>query len=181
MSGTGELPLQADVQEPAHHAASPDLLSHDVSSMTLDELRQFRKDLNAREGQVSYWRRIIQARLDLMRDGSIKHGATTEGLRRVLTRQLGTNHRLGLLSVHPQGNAPMAGLTHLWHRSLTTEGEDPELEADLAQAEHQLSAYRTDLHHQIDAATAEMVRRYHDDPALALTALPNRGDRPSPL
>lgn len=180
MSGSQDLPMQLDVGT-EQSATSSDLLSHDVLGMSLDELRQYRRDLNAREGQVSYWRRILQARLDLMRDGSIKHGATTEGLRRVLTRQLGSNNRLGLLSVHPQGNAPMAGLTHLWHRSLTSDDNDLELEHDLARAEYQLSTYRSELHERIDEATAELVRRYHENPALALTALPSREGRPSPL
>ena len=41
-----------------------------VSEMTLDQLREMRKVLTERESQISYWRRIIQARLDLLRDGA---------------------------------------------------------------------------------------------------------------
>ena len=50
--------------------------------------------------------------------------------------------------------------------------------ARLADAEHQLSAYRRGLHERLDAATGELIARYREEPALALRALPlPRGER----
>lgn len=161
---------------------SGDCTTTDVSELTLDELRECRKVLTMRESQISYWRRIIQARLDLVRDSAIHGVATVEGLERVLTRQLGGNQRLGILSVQPQGAAPFAGLEHLWNRSIRVGdlgGSD--LESDLVAAERKLSALRADLHRQIDAATAELINRYRANPQLAFTVLPHRDSRPAPF
>ena len=165
-----------------------DDLDVDVARLSLPDLRERRRVLTKREGQVSYWRRIIQARLDLLREGSLGRGVTVEGLERVLTRHLGGNQRLGLLSVQPQDAGPMADMDQLWSRGLPSESGLAEsadrtsgLEADLSAAEQRLSAMRAKLHHQIDAATAEMIQRYRADPALVLTALPQREVKPAPL
>jgi len=74
----------------------------------------------------------------------------------------------------------MDGLDHLWQRGINSQ-DDEQLEKDLIAAERQLSSIRGDLHSMIDAATGELVARYRDDPLLALTALPTRVQRPSPL
>ncbi len=165
---------------PALAGAEPP--NDDLTLLELDQLRERRKALTEREAQVSYWRRIIQARLDLIRDSSIHGAATAEGLERVLTQQLGANQRLGILSVQPRGAAPLAGLDRLWNRTV---GDDQaagtELEADLLAAERELSSLRSRLFGQIDAATAEMIRRYRENPRLAFTALPSRENRPAPL
>ena len=153
-----------------------------LAELTLTDLRQLRRDLTARESHISYWRRIIQARLDLLTDGVAKNGATRDGLRRILTRQMGTNNRLGLMSVQPTGNQPMAGLDHLWHRSLDVESNEADLlDEELRSAERQLSALRSTLHDQIDAATAELIGRYRENPELVFTILPHRSDKPNPL
>ena len=41
--------------------------SPDFAHLSLDGLRAYRRVLSAEEGRVSYWRRIIQARLDIVR------------------------------------------------------------------------------------------------------------------
>lgn len=154
----------------------------DVTTLSLAQLRARRKELQAHESHVSYWRRIIQARLDLLEEGVVKHGASGDGLQRVLTQRLGVNNRLGLLSVQPQGGQPLAGLDHLWHRTLTASvDEQAELDAELREAEHELSTYRNELHQYIDEATAELIRRYRENPDLVATVLPHRSERPSPL
>ncbi|MFT6564379.1 MAG: hypothetical protein ACJAY5_001133 [Actinomycetes bacterium] len=159
-----------------------DCSAADLTELTLEQLRSCRKALTTREAQVSYWRRIIQARLDLARDSAIRGAATVEGLERILTRHLGGNQRLGVLSVQPTDVAPIDGLDHLWSRSIGIESPvGGELEADLIAAERKLSALRAGLHSQIDAATAEMIARYRADPQLAFSALPRRDSRPAPL
>ena len=154
----------------------------DLTRLSLPELRLERQSLTKLEGQVSYWRRILQARIDLMRDGMIKRGATVEGLQRVLSQQLGQNNRLALMSVQPGHDTPIDGLGTLWNRGVSLgETQTAGLESDLVEAELRLSARRTELHQRIDAATAELVRRYRENPQLALSALPARSVRPSPL
>jgi hypothetical protein len=175
--GSGSVPEQVAASRSEFAQPFADL---DVTNMTLDQLRQMRKILTERESQISYWRRIIQARLDLLRDGALKRGATIEGLQRILSQQMGVNNRKGILSVMPEEDQPMAGLDHLWHRGINSQ-DDEELERDLIAAERQLSSIRSELHGMIDAATGELVARYREDPLLALTALPTRVQRPSPL
>jgi hypothetical protein len=69
---------------------------------------------------------------------------------------------------------PLPDLAVLWERG--TAGADPDLLQRLARAEHQLSAYRRSLHERLDAATGELIARYHENPSLALAALPLRAD-----
>lgn len=175
--GDDAVPNQVDAARSDGGFAELDL---DVASLTLAQLREIRRVLTERESHVSYWRRIIQARLDLMRDGAVKRGATVEGLQRILSQQMGANSRKGILSLQPQGDQPLAGLDHLWNRGINGV-EDEQLELELIAAERDLSEERTRLFGLIDAATQELVRRYRDDPSLALSALPQRKTRPSPL
>ncbi len=159
-------------------------LDVDLSQLTLSQLRERRTKLADLEGQVSYWRRIIQARLDLLRDGSLRRGATVEGLQRVLSQHLGSNSRKVLLDVYGSDSQPvqLIGLGHLWSRGITTSSEQNlELETDLVAAEGALSECRASLHANLDAATAELIGRYHQDPAQAFSALPSRSARPTPL
>lgn len=168
--------------EGGSYTASFPVDSADVTQLSMDELRLRRKELSNCESHVSYWRRIIQARLDLIAEGVVKHGASKDGLQRVLSHRLGVNNRLGLLAVGPQGKQPLAGLDHLWHRSLTASPDEEEaLEAELRDAEKQLSHFRAALHEQIDEATAELIRRYREDPGLVDAILPTRDSRPAPL
>lgn len=171
------VPDQVDASRSDDGSAAIDL---DVERLSLPQLREIRRILTERESQVSYWRRIIQARLDLLRDGAVKRGATVEGLQRILSQQMGANSRKGILSLQPQGEQPLAGLDHLWNRGING-SEDDQLEFELTAAERELSEERTRLFGLIDAATQELVRRYREDPTLALSALPQRKARPAPL
>ncbi len=159
-------------------------LDVDLSQLSLVELRERRAKLADLEGQISYWRRIIQARLDLLRDGSLRRGATVEGLQRVLSKHLGSNSRKVLLDVYGRDSQPvqLLGLGDLWSRGITASADQNlELEADLVAAEGALSECRGCLHANLDAATAELIGRYHQDPVQAFSALPTRSARPTPL
>ena len=51
----------------------PERKAH-FAHLTLDALRGYRAALGEEEGRVSYWRRILQARLDLLRaGGTLRH------------------------------------------------------------------------------------------------------------
>jgi len=140
--------------------------------LSLDELRSYRKKLADEESRVSYWRRILQARLDLVRAGA---DTDSDMLRPVLTDQRVGAGRQALVEIMPVDDIPpLPDLAGLWDRivDLSDESARAALEADLAAAEQQLSEYRSVLHHRIGAATSELIARYRDEPTLCLSALP---------
>jgi hypothetical protein len=145
--------------------------------LSLDELRGYRKKLADEESRVSYWRRIIQARLDLVRAGA---DADSDTLRPVLTdRRVGAG-RQALVEVMPVDDIPpLPDLAELWDRivDMSDAAAVAGLETDLAAAEHQLSEYRAVLHQKIGAATGELIARYREQPTLCLSALPVQPSR----
>lgn len=158
---------------PARHRPVPER-SSDFAHLTLDGLRAYRRALGTEEGRVSYWRRIIQARLDLVRatDGG---GGGVDSLRGVFGEQRIDGGRLALLRVVPVDDIPpLPDLADLWRRqpSRTDPEHNERLLHDLARAEKQLSAYRAALHRRIAAATGELIARYREDPLQCLSVLP---------
>ncbi|GAC1442977.1 MAG: hypothetical protein NVSMB55_15230 [Mycobacteriales bacterium] len=153
--------------------------SDTFAHLSLDELRDFRRTLTAEEDQVSYWRRIIQARLDVLRAGTLGD-VDGQHLRPVLTDSRIASSRTAVVSVVPaDGVPPLPNLAQLWERRIT-EGDDvgaAELDHDLAAAERQLSEYRQALHRRIADTTGELIARYREQPALCLSALPLRRER----
>jgi hypothetical protein len=140
--------------------------------LSLDALRDYRAALTAEESKVSYWRRIIQARLDVVRAGS---DLVSENLKPVLTDERVGAGRSALVEIVPFDDLPpLPDLAGLWERQVdpTDIPSITALEADLDVAEKQLSAYRAALHKRLSAATSELIARYRDEPGLCLTALP---------
>lgn len=150
--------------------------------MTLPRLRKYRKTLLDEELRASYWRRLIQARRDLLRAGGEPgdRGALLEAL----TEQRSARGRQVILTLHPDGGMPiLPHLPDLWASGIDATG-DPgspcengeaqraELFARLSSAESVLSSYREALHRRLDRATAELVARYHEDPTQCFSALP---------
>ncbi len=158
---------------PARHRPVPER-SADFAHLTLDGLREYRRALSAEEGRVSYWRRIIQARLDLVR-ATEEGGGGVDSLRGVFGDQRIDGGRLALLRIVPiEDMPPLPDLGPLWRRQPLL--GDPEHNAgllrDLSRAEKQLSAYRAALHRRISAATGELIARYREDPLQCLSVLP---------
>jgi len=145
--------------------------------LSLDELRHYRSTLAQEESRVSYWRRILQARLDLLRAGA---EADSETLRPVLTDARVGAGRRALVEIMPVDDIPpLPDLAGLWDR-LVDAGDAAAvaaLDEDLSRAERQLSEYRAVLHRRIEAATGELIARYRDEPALCLSALPSQPAR----
>ncbi len=144
----------------------------------LEELRSYRTALQAEEGKVSYWRRILQARLDVVREGRTLGGTGSldaRTLRPVLAERTVTAGRTALVQVLPVDDIPpLPALGELWERQV--DPADPAasaaLEHDLAAAERQLSGYRAALHRRLEAATGELIARYRRTPTACLSALP---------
>ncbi|HEX8001827.1 MAG TPA: hypothetical protein VF519_03945 [Mycobacteriales bacterium] len=154
--------------------------SAEFAHLPLVGLRQYRKALNQEESRVSYWRRIIQARLDVVRAMDPSTGPDIDALAPVLGSDRVGAARQALLDVVPFDDIPpLPQLESLWDRDARP-GDDAwnaALVADLEKAETQLSAYRAALHRRLGAATNELIARYREEPALCLTALPLPRDR----
>jgi hypothetical protein len=149
--------------------------SPDFAHLSLDGLRAYRRALSTEEGRVSYWRRIIQARLDLVRAAEAGTTATAQNLRGVFAEARVDSGRKALLTVVPIDDMPpLPDLVDLWARTAQPGDADGTraLARDLAKAEAQLSAYRTALHKRLASATGELIARYREQPTLCLSALP---------
>ena len=126
-----------------------------LAQLPLPGLREYRRALGQEESRVSYWRRILQGRLDTLRnDGT---ATDLDNLSAMLTDERVTQGRTALIEVVPADDIPPL----------------PNL-AELATAEGQLSSYRSALHRRLAAATAELIARYREQPALCLDVLPSQ-------
>ncbi len=160
-------------------AAPPPEVDPAYAGLTLDNLRSLRKELGDEEARVSYWRRILQARIDLLTKGS-SDGDIVGRLTSVLAESGGVHRRLANLSVREaHGIEALPDLHGLWTR-LVDPADEAQVEAfvaELQEAEADLSAMRREIHHRLDEATLQLIARYRQDPTLALTALPDIGLR----
>lgn len=148
----------------------------ELAHLGLEALRDYRQELVAEETRVSYWRRILQARLDQV-IGPDDHQALRR-LRGVLDDHGQSSRRLALLPVvRTEDAAPLPDLAVLWETTPGSDGDHGPMVTRLTEAEHELSSYRRSLHERLDAATGELIARYRDEPALALQALPLRAQR----
>lgn len=142
--------------------------------LTLEDIRHMRRTITEEETRVSYWRRLVQARLDLLNNENLDADPITD-LSRVLADAKSSQSRIARISVGPvEGAPPLPDLAALWSKVI--DPNDPvacdQLREGLENAEKLLSAYRRDLHARLDKATGQLIVRYRRDPMLALTALP---------
>ena len=159
------------------------------ADLTLDEVRTYRRGLMDEESRVSYWRRLVQARRQLLQSvaetGSDGNTAgRLEALSGALTETRPASGRLAYLSVEvPEGTPPLPDLERLW--AADPAPTDPDAAAtlvdELAAAEDSLSAYRDSVHQRLDETTAELVARYAEDPTTCFAALPEHSATAVPL
>jgi len=158
-------PAAARVQPPQHAA--------ELDHLSLQELRTYRAELSAEEDCVSYWRSLVQARLDLLHTPG-GEPAGRLALQAALTTARVQPGRTALVPVVPHGDMPaLPELAELWERSPAPADEAARAahHADLARAEATLSQYRTALHRQLQTTTTELIARYRDEPNSCLAAL----------
>jgi hypothetical protein len=142
-----------------------------LEHLELSALRVYRQDLLTEESRVSYWRRILQARLDTA-VGRGDERTPVPKLKSVLSQHQESSRRLAVHTVHNAvGVPPLPDLTVLWESGAPGNAAD-DMVVRLAAAEVELSAYRRALHERLDDATSELIARYREQPALALCALP---------
>ena len=152
-------------------APSPHLRQLDLAT-----LRGYRLQLEAEEERVSYWRRLVHARTDVLRAQSTAgFTLSVAALARALGDTATGRTRRVLLRVRPADPLPeLPELEQMWLSRV--DPDDAEAVADalsrLDEAERRLTAYRRALHERIDEATGELILRYRDDPRAALTLIP---------
>ena len=150
----------------------------DPQSLSLEELRRLRNQLQTEDDVVSYVRRVAQARVDLVRAEAHRRarGETTESLSNEL-RVVLSSHLTGGPARPPrpvenlddhalvdQLDAVCAqyGFSRLDDLS-TTEMEN--LDRQLTSFERRVSDDRRQRYERLDALSAELVRRYRDGEA----------------
>jgi len=147
-----------------------------LNDLSLEALRDYRERLSGEEERVSYWRRLVHARIDLLEAQSRSEGHLSFGdLVRVLGETGSGQTRHALLHVRPADPLPdLPVLADMWvvdvdpHDVAAVRRAVDRLDA----AEKQLTGYRRALHDRIDEATGELIVRYRKEPHTALVALP---------
>ena len=150
----------------------------DPQSLSLDELRQVRNQLQNEDDVVSYVRRVAQARLDLVRAeahrrsrGEVSEDVSSE-LRVVLSSHLTTGPARPPRPVENLDDNDLSDRldticsTHGFSRleSLSSDELD-NLDRQLTAFERQVSDDRRDRYEHLDALSAELVRRYREGEA----------------
>lgn len=145
-----------------------------LADLSLADLRAYRRRLSDEEERVSYWRRLVHARVDVLEaEAHQERALTIEELVRVLGDTGSGRGRSALVSVHAAEPLPdLPVLEEMWVTELDPNDTGAVAEAveRLRQAEHQLTDYRRALHERLDTATETLIARYHEDPASALVA-----------
>jgi hypothetical protein len=132
-------------------------------------LRALRTGLREEELQVSYWRRLVQGRLDLVRDALAGHQPNAERLASSRIAQEATDGGRSAAFTRITGGdmeRRLATLVELWDTPIPWDDAEElrQIELTLVTIEADLSSYRQDLHERIDACTAELVGRYRRNP-----------------
>ena len=149
----------------------------DPSELTLGELRALRSRLQADDDAVSYVRRLVQARLDMVLEEKKRRVSgdelhVLEDLPDILGRHLTGGPARPPRPTEDASDHPLAieldemcsrlGANHI------AELDDADLDAlsaGLEEFEHARSHERRELFTRLDALSAELVRRYRDGEA----------------
>jgi hypothetical protein len=153
------------------------------AGLTLDDLRLYRRRLAEEEEKISYWRRLVHARIDVL-EAAAHHERPLrlDELIRVLGDTGTGRTRTALVEVRAADDLPeLPVLADMWVTELDPNDTDAVREAiaRLRQAEEQLTDYRRALHERLDEATTELISRYRLNPVSALVAFqrPHSGGR----
>jgi RsiG-like len=146
-----------------------------LAELPLDALRTYRRRLTGEEERISYWRRLVHARLDVLEaEAHHERPLRLDELVRVLGDTGSGRTRTALVQVRAADALPeLPVLEEMWVTELDPNDSEAVREATqrLRAAERRLTEYRRALHQRIDEATGELIERYRRDPSSALVAL----------
>ncbi len=165
--------------EPGHDLPGPrpEIEGADLHlrDLPLDDLRRYRRGLTDEEERVSYWRRLVHARVDVLEaEAHHERPLRLDELVRVLGDTGSGRSRKALVRVRAEEALPeLPVLEEMWVTELDLDDTGAVRAAidRLRAAESRLTEYRRALHLRIDEATAELIERYRANPASALVAL----------
>ena len=151
--------------------------------LSLPELRLYRRRLADEEEKISYWRRLVHARIDVLEaEAHHERPLRLDELIRVLGDTGTGRARTALVNVRAAEDLPeLPVLRDMWVTEL--DPNDTEAVAGaisrLRDAETQLTDYRRALHERLDEATTQLIARYRENPVSALVAFqrPHSGGR----
>ncbi|MEU6348728.1 aerial mycelium formation protein [Streptomyces sp. NPDC047072] len=167
---------------PAQRTDSPLLPTEparpDLAALSLSELRTLRRDAQRDEADLSYVRRLLQGRIDILRAELVRRspagaGAVVDRLPEILT-DAPARHRSSARHVTlgtPQSEeyrllaAEMLAEVELSALDARTDLELDTAMGRLVRYEQQVSSRRQHLQHTADEAGAEITRRYREGEA----------------
>jgi hypothetical protein len=163
----------------AHHQGGLALAEVDAppdawGELSLEDLRLYRGRVSEEEEKISYWRRLVHARIDVLEaESHHERPLRLDELIRVLGDTGTGRTRTALVTVRAAEDLPeLPVLKDMWVTELDpndTVGVAKAI-AGLRSAEAQLTDYRRALHGRLDEATAELIVRYREKPTSALIA-----------
>jgi len=157
----------------------------ELAELSMSDLLTHRAHLRSREGQLSYWRRVVQGRHDVLCLVVSGKPVSTARIADSLASEVRPTGRSSshVPLEHTEPLTELSGMDQAWERSCR--GDDTALAADtlrrLALAERWLTDERLCLHVELDATTAELTRRAAADPAEYLAAATLRWTSGRPL
>lgn len=144
----------------------------DPATLSLDELRSLRTELQERDDVVSYARRVAQARLDLVKSEKSRReskGDVSDELSDVLSQHLTGGPARPPRPVEDLSDDALTveldAICSAHHYGRVEELDEAELAtlADaIAEFEQRVSQDRRERFERLDALSAELVRRYRD-------------------
>ncbi|MET7651780.1 MULTISPECIES: aerial mycelium formation protein [unclassified Streptomyces] len=151
---------------------------HDLTRLSLPELRTLRRDARRDEADLSYVRRLLQGRIDILRAELARRSPTgaasvVERLSEILTdapaRHRSSARHVTLGMPHSEESrrlaADMLADVELSDLDARTDPELHEAMARLVRYEQQVSSRRQRLQRTADESGAEITRRYRDGEA----------------
>lgn len=160
----------------------------DLSSRPLDEIRSLRAECNGVEAKLSYMRRLVQGRADILVH-ELRHRSEGKDPSELLTLVESLPETLSD-NVHAPGHERLvtnllppdidevtaelevlAGTRVLGSLSEVSDGDLEAILSRLASVDRQVSDQRRTLHERLDRLSAELTRRYKDGEAGPETAL----------
>ncbi|EXU87813.1 MULTISPECIES: hypothetical protein [Streptomyces] len=168
-ASTARPPQQRDRFRPA---GPPEL-----SGLSLPELRGVRRDCQQQEADLSYLRRLLQGRIDILRAEIARrtgsHSPLLDRLPEILTdlpsRQRSSARHVTLGTPHGEEYRRLAdemlGEVELSDLTARTDEELHDAMGRLIRYERQISQRRQSLQHTTDDCSAEIARRYREGEA----------------
>ncbi|MFI0241934.1 ABC transporter substrate-binding protein [Streptomyces sp. NPDC016845] len=173
-------PGAAMARPPVQRVDSPELPAapeHDLARLGLPELRRVRRDSQQDEADLSYVRRLLQGRIDILRAelGRRRDPETpvvdrlSEILRDQPTRQRSSARHVTLGTPHSEEfrrlAADMLSEVELSDLAARTDDELHTAMGRLTRYEQQVSRRRQHLQHTADNCSTEIARRYREGEA----------------